>query len=445
MTDPSIDPSAAHLRLALQSTCGAGDRQEAAAAVIPLDGAAPRLVDGGALSAACTREPGVAVVVVHGHGRLGDQICRDVIGALADAVGDAPPPTDRTARGAWLLRHLERVAALLRAAPPHTGFRCASIAVALVVGDEVEVTNLGDVRVYLRRGDRLSCISDDQTLRAAAIAAGLPPAEVAALPDVVVRCLGEPDPPGPPPLASLDLAPDDQLLLTSHGVWRALGDDGLQAALRDAQGLEHALARMTADAARTNTPYDLTLALAAPHPHALPDLALPRFHPQLFGDVAWTFAGPPFPARDEFVAAVRRWHAELAGRRRWIERWRTPRAACHTMAPDSPALGITSWLPDALSCRWPPERVVLRSPRVRIRREHDPSVLTLTADDGARFTAAELLHKLHAAVTPTLPPDAPRVFLELLLDADGDRESGPLYTLRLAHDIPRLGGPAAPP
>lgn len=441
MTSPAIDPSAArpHLRLALQSSCGAGDRLEAAAAVIPLGGAAPRSVDGGALSAACPRDPGVAVVVVRGHGRLGDQICRDVLGTLADALGEPPPP-DRPARRAWLLDGLERAAALLRAAPPQTGFCGASIAVALVVGDAVEVTNLGDVRVVLHRDGRLACISDDQTLRAAAAAAGVPPAEVAALPDVVVRCLGEPDPPGPPPLASLDLAPGDQLLLVSHGVWRALGDDGLLAALRDAPDLEHALARMTAEAARTETPYDLTLALAAPLPHAEPGLALPRFHPRLLDDVAWTFEGPPIAARDEFVAAVRRWHAELAGRRHWIERWRGPRAACHTMAPDSPALHITSWLPDALSRRWPPERVVLRSPRVRIRREHDASITTLTADDGARFTAAELLHKLHAAVTPTLPPDAPRVFLELRLDADGDRASGPLYTLRLAHDIPRLGG-----
>ncbi len=134
MTSPAIDPSAArpHLRLALQSSCGAGDRLEAAAAVIPLGGAAPRSVDGGALSAACPRDPGVAVVVVRGHGRLGDQICRDVLGTLADALGEPPPP-DRAARRAWLLDGLERAAALLRAAPPQTGFCGASIAVALVV------------------------------------------------------------------------------------------------------------------------------------------------------------------------------------------------------------------------------------------------------------------------------------------------------------------------
>jgi hypothetical protein len=88
-------------------------------------------------------------------------------------------------------------------------------------------------------------------------------------------------------------------------------------------------------------------------------------------DIYWSFTGPTFRSRSRFEEAVRRYHRELGH-----------------------------------EDNWRPEELVLPCPRVRVRPDFwddlDPEeaeglIVELSADDGAGFTAGELLFKVHNA------------------------------------------------
>jgi len=354
--------------ITLCSACGGRERHQEAAAAIPLGGATGRVADGRPVDAAfaCPRSPGVALVAVDGlgGGGTGDLACAEVLGVLADGLGEQPP-RERDVRRAWILQRLERASARMQSAPPTRGGPWgAAIAVAVIVGDEVDVLNLGDVRAYLRRGGSLSCLTTEHSLRAEALAAGVTAEQVVELPDnVLVRALGF----GPvtPSVASFELAPEDELLLVTPGVWRSLGDEGLRARLDEGSPVS-----LIAEAAmQAGADDNLTLLLARPIPGAPddPQLVLGRFPEQVLEDVAWELRGPPFATREELVAAVRQYHHALRAEERWIDKWRTETAACRVIAPGSPACRVCSWDADAFHARWPPERIALWAPAGLLR------------------------------------------------------------------------------
>jgi hypothetical protein len=166
----------------------------------------------------------------------------------------------------------------------------------------------------------------------------------------------------------------------------------------------------------------------------------------VLANVAWELRGPPFSTREELVAAVRQYHRQLEAQERWVDKWRTETAACRVIAPGSPARRVCSWLPDALCARWPPERIALWASRAQIGFAADggESTLTLTAPDGERFSAAELLFQLHNGVVGRLAADAPRFFEGLSLAAEPGEATGagPRYRLQVGRDVARV--PFAP-
>ena len=86
---------------------------------------------------------------------------------------------------------------------------------------------------------------------------------------------------------------------------------------------------------------------------------------------------------------------------------------------------------------WEPDEVALPIPRVRIAwfgvepgdDEYTDYVSELSADDGAQFTAGELLFKLHNLAAPRLA-EADHVYFEGLFLTDAPLEDGvPLYEM----------------
>jgi hypothetical protein len=101
-----------------------------------------------------------------------------------------------------------------------------------------------------------------------------------------------------------------------------------------------------------------------------PAQALPR---EVLGELMWAFVDPPFATRAEFEEAVRAYQEEMGNE-------------------------------DA----WRPAEVVIPRPQVKVMywdivdEEEAEQTLELTADNGASFTAGELLFKVHNATTESL-------------------------------------------
>jgi hypothetical protein len=129
------------------------------------------------------------------------------------------------------------------------------------------------------------------------------------------------------------------------------------------------------------------------------------FPPTVLVAAVWSFSqggGQPFEDAAEFDRRVREYHVAVTGE-------------------DS----------------WEPDEVVLAEPRVRITcfaleapgHEYTDLTLDLHADDGAGFTASELLRKLHNALAPKLV-GADHVFFEgLFLAHDEPADGMPVYEL----------------
>jgi hypothetical protein len=127
---------------------------------------------------------------------------------------------------------------------------------------------------------------------------------------------------------------------------------------------------------------------------------LPR---ELMREVLWTFIGPRIERLDVFCAEVRQYHLDIA----------------HTDEA------------------WRPDEVVLARPRVQVlyrcwrgQRQVEP-VVKIAAQDGVRFTAGELLWRVHNAVRHDLH-DMDRHFFEGFTYLEpGTPGDGPVYSIRL--------------
>ena len=111
-----------------------------------------------------------------------------------------------------------------------------ALAVAWVAGTEVYCANVGDVRAYLLRGAEALLLSQDHTVAADRVAAGLiDPQALRGAPErnALTRVIGLGDA-AAPALARHDVKRDDVLLVCSDGLWEPLLDGELAAVGRTA-------------------------------------------------------------------------------------------------------------------------------------------------------------------------------------------------------------------
>ena len=106
----------------------------------------------------------------------------------------------------------------------------STVAAALIIGDVATVANVGDSRTYLLRDGRLAQITQDHSLVARLVDAGvIKPAEVRAHPqrNQIYRCLGH-KPSVVVDTFTVQLQRGDRLVLCSDGLWEMVLDPEMQ-------------------------------------------------------------------------------------------------------------------------------------------------------------------------------------------------------------------------
>ncbi len=124
--------------------------------------------------------------------------------------------------------------------------RGTTITAALIVGNTCTIANVGDSRTYLMRGNRLEQITQDHSVVAKLVASGMiTPAEVRSHPqrNQIFRTLGD------KPQVEVDifqktLAPGDQLLLCSDGLWEMVLDQDIGKVMINARTPQSACDRL---------------------------------------------------------------------------------------------------------------------------------------------------------------------------------------------------------
>jgi len=118
----------------------------------------------------------------------------------------------------------------------------STVTAALVIGDVATVANVGDSRTYLLRDGRLAQITQDHSLVARLVDAGvIKPAEVRTHPqrNQIYRCLGH-----KPTIAvdtfTVQLQRGDRLVLCSDGLWEMVLDPEMQRIVESARSSQQA-------------------------------------------------------------------------------------------------------------------------------------------------------------------------------------------------------------
>jgi serine/threonine protein phosphatase PrpC len=118
----------------------------------------------------------------------------------------------------------------------------STVTAALVIGDVATVANVGDSRTYLLRDGRLEQITQDHSLVARLVDAGvIKPEEVRSHPqrNQIYRCLGH-EPTVDVDTCTVQLRQDDRLILCSDGLWEMVPDAEIQRIVEDARSPQKA-------------------------------------------------------------------------------------------------------------------------------------------------------------------------------------------------------------
>ncbi len=138
-----------------------------------------------------------------------------------------------------------------------------TLTAALVEGRRLHVAHVGDSRAYLLRGGQLSQLTDDHTLVQHLIDEGqLTHEEAANHPQrsVVTRAIGV-SPEIDVDAMTLELLPEDQILLCSDGLTGVVSDEDIAGALDDTEDINRALDRLVAMANEAGGPDNITAVL----------------------------------------------------------------------------------------------------------------------------------------------------------------------------------------
>lgn len=186
--------------------------------------------------------------------------------AVIDRVFKRTLLTGRAAGGAWMERALgecsraanAELLVLQRANHSNMG---TTLTAALLIDGQATVANVGDSRTYRWRGGVLEQITRDHSLVASLVAAGqLEPDAVYnhEQKGMIYRSVGESDDLRVD-MFSIDLWPDDRLLLCSDGLWEMVRDEGLAAALRAEADPQAVCDRLVDDANRAGGEDNISL------------------------------------------------------------------------------------------------------------------------------------------------------------------------------------------
>lgn len=179
------------------------------------------------------------------------------IEAIAAGRGAATRKLDETMMEDRLRRAIQRanevVRSIARAKPQEAGDTGTTVTMAVVKGDEAYIANVGDSRTYLLRDGQLKPITQDHSVVASLVKAGMiQPEELYTHPqrNLIYRSLGE-KPEVEVDTFRLGLQPGDRLLLCSDGLWEMVRDPQLTVIMDKAPSPKEACKRLI-DAANAN-------------------------------------------------------------------------------------------------------------------------------------------------------------------------------------------------
>lgn len=179
------------------------------------------------------------------------------IEAIAAGRGAATRKLDETMMEDRLRRAIQRanevVRSIARAKPQEAGDTGTTVTMAVVKGDEAYIANVGDSRTYLLREGQLKPITQDHSVVASLVKAGMiRPEELYTHPqrNLIYRSLGE-KPEVEVDTFRLGLQPGDRLLLCSDGLWEMVRDPQLTVIMDKAPSPKEACKRLI-DAANAN-------------------------------------------------------------------------------------------------------------------------------------------------------------------------------------------------
>lgn len=151
-----------------------------------------------------------------------------------------------------------------------------TLTMAFAVNWRLFVAHAGDSRCYLFSSERLQQLTRDHTMVAELVRQGVIPVEKAAghpWRHVVTNILGGRDPGVYVELHSLDLHPDDVLLLCSDGLTEMVPDEQIVAVLRQEHDVQRACERLVAEANRLGGQDNITVILTRISPKdSIPDM-----------------------------------------------------------------------------------------------------------------------------------------------------------------------------
>jgi protein phosphatase len=211
-------------------------------------------------SLACDRGVGLLVLDGMGGQYTGDVPCRLAVESLAASFA-SPLPTDPLARGAWLVEALRRADGHVQTHVTPNAGQAATVVLALVHGDTVHVTHVGDARAYLLRDGRLEPCTRDDSLLNRILDEGHDESVLGDLPrGLLTQALGFPG--AAPHLRSFPARAGDVLLLCSDGLHGFVAAEAIAATLREIADPAGACAALVATAVAARSTDNISVLVA---------------------------------------------------------------------------------------------------------------------------------------------------------------------------------------
>ena len=207
---------------------------------------------------------GTLLVVADGMGgaAAGDVASQMTVSLLAQQLPSLPSDLRDS------IAHIDTILKQHPIDHPETTGMGTTLVLAWILGDKAHIAWCGDSRCYLfRPGEGLRRVTNDHSYVQELIDKGqLSPDEALSHPEsnVITRCMGDTDTPSQADTTTIDLQPNDLLLLCSDGLCGYCTDDEISRIVRSHYTDIGAMCQALLDAAHATGGYDnITIALAS--------------------------------------------------------------------------------------------------------------------------------------------------------------------------------------